>query len=144
MIDSLLRLLMILWEWMVWFWQSRFGPVLTMDDSGMKVRVGSKIAEGGFSVVFHATDLGSLQGTPSLANPRHQKYVLKRIRCHDGETRSGCLRESKVHYAIMRQQQQRQQHSPSILAAGGGARGGRIASTAEETIRESLSGNIVT
>jgi serine/threonine kinase 16 len=150
MIDSLFRFLNALWKWMLSLWQSQFGPVLTMDDSGIRVRVGFQIAEGGFSVIFHATNLDAakhLVGSASASANQHQyEYVLKRIRCHDGETRSGCIQESKAHYAVMgqQQQQQRQMHSSgSILAAGGGVRGGGIASSTAETIRDSLSGHIM-
>eukprot|EP00531_Pseudo-nitzschia_arenysensis_P007522 CAMPEP_0116126278 /NCGR_PEP_ID=MMETSP0329-20121206/6251_1 /TAXON_ID=697910 /ORGANISM="Pseudo-nitzschia arenysensis, Strain B593" /LENGTH=474 /DNA_ID=CAMNT_0003620359 /DNA_START=25 /DNA_END=1449 /DNA_ORIENTATION=+ len=148
MIDSLLQLLTALWNWVVSCWKSQFGPVLTMDDSGIKVRVGSKIAEGGFSVIFHATGLDSgvalsSGGSAAAASNGNQKYVLKRIRCHDGETRSGCIRESKVHYAIMGQQQEQLKNSSSILGAGGAIRGGGIASSTAETIRDSLSGHIM-
>lgn len=133
-----------LWQWIFSLWQSRFGPVLTMDDSGIRVRVGSKIAEGGFSVIFHATDLDA--GATTSDGVSSKKYVLKRIRCHDGETRSGCIKESKVHYATMGKQQeaQRQQLSSGILGAGGGATGGGgIASSTAETIRDSLEGHIM-
>lgn len=148
MIEPLLQLISSLWNWMVSFWQSRFGPVLTMDDSGIKVRVGSKIAEGGFSVIFHANGLDDglvlSQGGSSAAAAisLSQKYVLKRIRCHDGDTRSSCIRESKVHYAIMGQQQEKLKNSTNIIGAGGAARGG-IASSTAETIRDSLSGHIM-
>ena len=146
MIGSLSNLAKALWKWILSFWHSRFGPVLTMDDSGIRVRVGSQIAEGGFSVIFHATNLdaGGAPSGISAANIADQKYVLKRIRCHDSETRSACIQESKVHYAIMGQQQQEsQRHSSSILAAGGGVMGGSIASSTAETIRDSLSGHIM-
>ena len=146
MIDALLQLLSSLWNWLVGFWKSRFGPVLTMDDSGIKVRVGSKIAEGGFSVIFHATGLDDglvlSQGGSSIAATSSQKYVLKRILCHDGEMRSSCIRESKVHYAIMGQRQEKLKNSTNILGAGGAARGG-IANSTSETIRDSLSGHIM-
>jgi serine/threonine protein kinase len=151
MINSLLRFINALWKWILSLWQSRFGPVLTMDDSGIRVRVGSQIAEGGFSVIFHATNIDAgvafaSTSTSADAASANQKYVLKRIRCHDGETRSGCIQESKVHYAVMGQQQvhQRQLHSSSsILAAGGGVRGGGIANSTADTIRDSLSGHIM-
>ena len=148
MIHTLYNLVIALWNWAFSFWKSQFGPVLTMDDSGIKVRVGSKMAEGGFSVIFHATGLDSgvslSSGASSAAASNvNQKYVLKRIRCHDGDTRSGCIRESKVHYAIMGQQQEQHKKSSSILGAGGAARGGRIASSTAETIRDSLSGHIM-
>lgn len=148
MIDSLLQLVTALWNWMISLWKSRFGPVLMMDDSGITVRVGSQIAEGGFSVIFHATGLDSgvalSQGSSSVsASSTNQKYVLKRIRCHDGDTRSACIRESKVHYAVMGQQQEKRKTSSSILGAGGGVRGGGVASSTAETIRESLSGHIM-
>jgi len=146
MIDSLLNLAKALWKWILSFWHSRFGPVLTMDDSGIRVRVGSQIAEGGFSVIFHATNLdaGRITSGIGTASNADQKYVLKRIRCHDGEIRSLCIRESKVHYAVMGQQQQDGlRNSSNILAAGGGARGGSIASSTAETIRDALSGHIM-
>ena len=146
MIEALLQLFSSLWNRLVGFWKSRFGPVLTMDDSGIKVRVGSKIAEGGFSVIFHATGLDDglvlSQGGSSTAGTSSQKYVLKRILCHDGETRSSCIRESKVHYAIMGQLQEKLKNSTNVLGAGGAARGG-IANSTSETIRDSLSGHIM-
>jgi len=115
-----------------------------MDDSGMRVRVGPQIAEGGFSVIFHATNLDTSSSSGSAgAASANQKYILKRILCHDGEARSACIKESKVHYAVMGQQQENQRHSSSIMAAGGGTRGGAIASSAAETIHESLEGHIM-
>mmetsp|Transcript_17695 Transcript_17695/g.48972 ORF Transcript_17695/g.48972 Transcript_17695/m.48972 type:complete len:472 (-) Transcript_17695:2395-3810(-) len=136
MMDSCLSIFQLVWNWIIATWQRFFGPVLTMDDSGIGVRIGSKIAEGGFSVIFHALD------SSSDAN-QNRKYVLKRIRCQDGESRSGCIKESKVHYAIMRQQKESQRHpANSVIAAGGGGMGG-IAGSTEETIRNSLSGHIM-
>eukprot|EP00536_Pseudo-nitzschia_multiseries_P016272 jgi/Psemu1/220754/e_gw1.1062.13.1 len=82
MIESLLSLFKNLWAWIVATWQSFFGPVLTMDGSGISVRIGSKIAEGGFSVIFHASDTNT-SGDLS----QNLKYALKRIRCQDGESR---------------------------------------------------------
>lgn len=67
-----------------------FGTVLTLD-SGLEVRLGKQLAEGGFSVVFYAR---------STTNNPHKLYALKRIHCHDFETRQQCKNEAEVHYAI--------------------------------------------
>jgi hypothetical protein len=60
-----------------------FGPELTLD-SGKQVRIGRKLAEGGFLVVFRAT---AVTNSNAL-------YALKRIQCMDGETRK-CVCERK-------------------------------------------------
>lgn len=131
MLDYLLQLLKFLWSWIV---SSIFGPVITMDDSGIRVRCQNQIAEGGFSVIFLATDLDS---SPN-------KYVLKRIRCHDSESRSACVKESKVHYAMQKKQrQQYQKNGGGIISAGGGGSGGGIPGTTTESINDSLSSHFM-
>jgi serine/threonine kinase 16 len=86
--------------WIKSLWERCFGPVLTLD-SGIQCRIGRQIGEGGFSVVFRATPVGSRSGSNSLLQ-HHPAYALKRIQCQDKEMRSGCLLESKVHYAVMK------------------------------------------
>lgn len=83
-------------SWIKSLWERCFGPVLTLD-SGIQCRIGRQIAEGGFSVVFRATGVGN-------NNNGHQSsvYALKRIQCLDREIRNSCLKESKVHYAVMK------------------------------------------
>ena len=131
MLDYLLQLLKFLWSWIV---SSIFGPVITMDDSGIRVRCQNQIAEGGFSVIFLATDLDS---SPN-------KYVLKRIRCHDSESRSACVKESKVHYAMQKKQrQQYQKNGGGIISAGGGGSGGGIPGTTTESTNDSLSSHFM-
>jgi len=131
MLDYLLQLLKFFWSWIV---SSIFGPVITMDDSGIRVRCQNQIAEGGFSVIFLATDLDS---SPN-------KYVLKRIRCHDSESRSACVKESKVHYAMQKKQrQQYQKNGGGIISAGGGGSGGGIPGTTTESINDSLSSHFM-
>ena len=55
-------------------------------DNGVKVRLGKKIAEGGFSFVFEAFDFTT-----------NQKYALKRINCSDSELVRACRAEASVH-----------------------------------------------
>lgn len=88
---SLGQLLRWLWgflqnTWRRWSW----APVLRLD-SGLTVRMGRKIAEGGFSLVFQATDAHT-------SNPT--TYALKRIRCNDAEILQRCRREAGVHRSI--------------------------------------------
>jgi serine/threonine kinase 16 len=88
----------------VWFQElvdRFFGQVLSFEDSQIRVRVGRPLAEGGFSVVLRAVDLTQQQHT-------HHKveYALKRIQCHDEETRQVCLHEAQVHQALQRAQPQ--------------------------------------
>ncbi|OEU22942.1 kinase-like protein [Fragilariopsis cylindrus CCMP1102] len=80
MLDYLLQLLQFVWLWIVSYF---FGPVITMDDTGIRVRCQNQIAEGGFSVIFLATDVDDRTATTSSTS--RNKYVLKRIRCHDSE-----------------------------------------------------------
>jgi serine/threonine kinase 16 len=89
--------------WVKSLWERFFGPVLTLD-SGIQCRIGRQIGEGGFSVVFRATPVGSRSssnGNTTIQQEQHPVYALKRIQCLDKEIRSACLVESKVHYAVM-------------------------------------------
>ena len=93
--NPILQYLNALTTYILQLWERCFGPVLTLD-SGIQCRVGRQIAEGGFSVVFRATPVGS----SSTADNSSSVYALKRIRCMDAETRSACLKEAKVHRAL--------------------------------------------
>jgi serine/threonine kinase 16 len=99
-------LLLLPLQWWSWFaswiqslWERCFGPVVTLD-SGKQCRIGRQIAEGGFSVVFRATPVGSSSNNGN--NGSNTVYALKRIQCVDREIRTACLQESKVHYAAMK------------------------------------------
>jgi serine/threonine kinase 16 len=65
------------------------GPIVATD-SGRKVRLGRQIAEGGFSIVFEATDV--VQPTTL--------YAMKRINCPDPEILRACRNEAGVHRAV--------------------------------------------
>ena len=71
-----------------------FGPVIEFPDTGKSARLGSKIAEGGFSFVFRAIDTTDDQ----------TKYALKRIQLgnsdEDNELRQACEKESLVQQAL--------------------------------------------
>ncbi|KAG7367940.1 protein kinase domain containing protein [Nitzschia inconspicua] len=96
----------LLVSWIKSLWERYFGPVLTLD-SGIQCRIGRQIAEGGFSVVFRATPVGGSNGTNHGNNHNTSTvYALKRIQCLDREIRSACLRESKVHYAVMKKKEE--------------------------------------
>ena len=141
MLDYLLQLLQFVWSWIVSYF---FGPVITMDDTGIRVRCQNQIAEGGFSVIFLATDVDDRTATTTSTS--RNKYVLKRIRCHDSESRSACVKESKVHYAMQKKQrqQQHQKNGGNIIAAGGGGgREGGIPSTTTESTNDSLSSHFM-
>ena len=70
------------------FWERFSGQVVSLD-SGRQVRVGRKIAEGGFSYVYRATDTST-----------HTVFALKRIRCEDQETLKLTRKEADVHHAV--------------------------------------------
>lgn len=83
--------------WLRELWDRWFGQVLWFDDSKIRVRVGRPLAEGGFSVVLRATD---------LTQRGNNEYALKRIQCHDEETRQACFHEAQVHQDLQREQPQ--------------------------------------
>lgn len=100
MILQLLHILQQAWRTMVKFLQNLLanrGPLLTMDN-GKSVRVGRKIAEGGFSIVFEATEV--LTEGSSNSNTTAKKYALKRIACPDPELLQACRDEAVVHRAV--------------------------------------------
>jgi len=141
MLEFLLQFMKFLLSWIVSSWRSRFGQIITMDDSGIRVRVGSEIAEGGSSVILLATDVDRRVITTRTTFP---KYALKRIRCHDSESRSACVKESKVHYAIMKRQKKHRQGGSCIISAGGGdRRGGGLPDTTIKSIDDSLSSHFM-
>ena len=70
------------------FMERFFGPVVSFD-GGRQVRVGRKIAEGGYSYVFRATD----RSTKTV-------LALKRIQCQDHPTLQQCRKEAQVHHAV--------------------------------------------
>jgi serine/threonine protein kinase len=79
-------------RWIHQFMQSlieRYTSATITLDSGRTVRIGPKLAEGGFSIVFQARDTQ----TNSL-------YALKRIQCPDKERLRDCLREAGVHRSL--------------------------------------------
>jgi len=72
--------------------QSAFGSSTQITlDTGLQVRVGKQIAEGGFSFVFEAHGIDHDSGTT---------YALKRANCMDDETLQLCRRESGVHRSV--------------------------------------------
>lgn len=77
-------------SWIQGLWDKFFGQILEFEESGLSVRVGQPLAEGGFSVVLRATD----------TNNRGQVYALKRIRCHDPESVQNCEQEAQVHQSF--------------------------------------------
>jgi serine/threonine kinase 16 len=84
-------------QWIHWivvwcqsFYDRWFGTVLLLD-SGIQVRIGHQLAEGGFSLVFRAVN----------ASNHTIVYALKRIHCHDPETRQLCRDEAKVHRVLL-------------------------------------------
>uniref|UniRef100_A0A7S3LF63 non-specific serine/threonine protein kinase n=1 Tax=Amphora coffeiformis TaxID=265554 RepID=A0A7S3LF63_9STRA len=87
MLASLWKLLNSLWQALERVWESWTAPSLVVGN--YQVRVGKKIAEGGFSWVFKATD----QSTG-------RKYALKRIHCPDPEILRACKEEAAVHNAV--------------------------------------------
>ena len=87
-----------LFGWFQELWDRWFGQVLSFEESSIKVRVGRPIAEGGFSVVFRATDITSPRGRGNI------EYALKRIQCQDDETRQACLKEAQVHKELQKAQ----------------------------------------
>ena len=69
-------------------WRNTVFKTVTMD-TGKSVRLGRKIAEGGFSYVFEAFD-----------SVNNKKYALKRIHVGDHETFQSTQREAGVHRSL--------------------------------------------
>lgn len=65
-------------------------------DTGIKIRIGRELAQGGYSVVYQGTDASN----PSIT------YAIKCIRCqNDPQLRSGCVEEAKVHRHLQEAQE---------------------------------------
>jgi serine/threonine kinase 16 len=72
------------------------GPTIELD-SGVKVRIGRELAQGGYSVVYKGINVRN----PNLV------YAVKRIHCHDDpELRSACVEEANVHRTLQKLQDQ--------------------------------------
>ena len=92
LIQLFFRLIDWLLSYLRSFWERWTGPILSLD-SGRRVRIGSVIAEGGFSIVFRATEAGSSGASNTV-------YALKRIRCEEQETLQLCRKEASVHRTV--------------------------------------------
>ena len=90
-----MRLLRLLWNWIQRFLRQGSGTVITFD-TGRRVVMGPKIAEGGFSFVFEATSALD----DSQRGSSDEKYVLKRIHCPDSELLQACRDEAAVHRSV--------------------------------------------
>lgn len=66
------------------------GPAITLD-TGRRVRLGEKIAEGGFSYVFEAHEEGQTK----------RRYALKQIRCPEASMLQEVRQEAAVHRAVL-------------------------------------------
>jgi len=64
-------------------------------DNGRKVCIGKKIADGGFSVVFEASDYSAIHRSENKPC-----FALKRVICGDSETVEKCREEANVHRAF--------------------------------------------
>jgi len=69
-------------------WNKR--GVIAFEETGRAARIGKKLAEGGFSVVFRAAD----------PEDSTMEYALKRIQVVDDDTREACEKESIVHFTM--------------------------------------------
>ena len=99
------------------------GPIIEFPDdesnnnNTKSVRIGKKLAQGGFSVVFHAVDVSSTTNNTKSNddddndnNNDHQsqnndddnrtQYALKRIQCIDEETQRACEEEADIHHTL--------------------------------------------
>jgi serine/threonine kinase 16 len=110
MISTIMAFVLWLLREFVSFWQRHTGPKITFTDTGITVRLGRQIAEGGFSVVFESTEV--VNNSSDLSNSRsknkrsnknqkkHEMYALKRIMCPDSEILHACQAEAAVHRAV--------------------------------------------
>jgi serine/threonine kinase 16 len=92
------------WNWLInWLSDIKeqwFGGRTIDLDSGIRVRLGRELAQGGYSVVYRGSD---------AQNP-HLNYAVKRIHCYnDPDLRLGCIEEAKVHRTLQKAQEQRQE-----------------------------------
>lgn len=84
------------------FFSTQLLKTLTFDN-GLQVRVGKKIAEGGFSFVFEATVLSNgSDANPTTHSSHGGQLALKRINCGDHELLQSCREEAGVHRALPR------------------------------------------
>lgn len=93
------------------FWHSYTGQTISFTDTGRTVRMGRQIAEGGFSYVFEATEVGTTRRQKNKKKGKHNKkrktmYALKRIVCPESEILQGCEQEAAVHRAV---------HHPNLM-----------------------------
>jgi serine/threonine kinase 16 len=91
------------WNWLInWLSDIKeqwFGGRTIDLDTGIRVRMGRELAQGGYSVVYRGSDAQN----PLL------NYAVKRIHCHnDPDLRLGCIEEAKVHRTLQKAQEQRQ------------------------------------
>jgi serine/threonine kinase 16 len=95
-LDQIWMILQNILQWLLSFvgssMDSASGPEVTMD-TGRRVRLGRKIAEGGFSYVFEATE--------NLSGGGQQLYALKQIRCPEAHMLQECREEAAVHRATV-------------------------------------------
>ena len=109
LIQLILRLYKRLLSFVKSYWERWTGPILTLD-TGLQVRVGNVIAEGGFSIVFRATEVEA-RGSSS---PTCAIYALKRIRCDEQETLQMCRREASVHREVQQSNNQHENVMPLL------------------------------
>jgi serine/threonine kinase 16 len=88
MISSIFEFLLRLLFSIRALWRNATSKIITMD-TGKSVRLGRKIAEGGFSFVFEAFD--SVNNT---------KYAIKRISVGDHDTFQATQREAGIHRSL--------------------------------------------
>lgn len=101
---TLPQLVLNVWNWLInWLndiKETFFGGRTIDLDSGIRVRLGRELAQGGYSVVYRGSD---------AQNP-HLTYAVKRIHCHDDtDLRMRCIEEGKVHRALQKAQENSQQ-----------------------------------
>ncbi|CAJ1947749.1 unnamed protein product [Cylindrotheca closterium] len=104
---ALISYLLSIWEWLMnWLKDQQeklFSGKAIELDSGIKVRLGRELAQGGYSLVYRATDASN----PSII------YAVKCIRCqNDPELRSGCVEEGKIHRRLQQAQDRFEDDSP--------------------------------
>lgn len=105
-----LQYILSVWNWIVAFLlklkdQIFGGPQINLD-SGIKVKLGREIAQGGYSVVYEGFN---------VQNP-HLQYAVKRINCHnDSEMISACMEEANVHRTLQAAQEEQENTSSEAM-----------------------------
>lgn len=101
-INGVWRLIVQLVRWLLGLlaslWRRASAPTIKVD-TGIQVRLGRQIAEGGFSFVFEAV---GVDGSTNAG----RKYAVKRIHVGDREAVQACKREIGVHRAL---------HHPNLM-----------------------------